>query len=406
MGNDSFCKCSHQDIITQVNLDKKNLTQKAEMNINSNSTVKHNKIRKNTNNEYKRQKSILKKDIGKNNIVKIKRNIAATKITLFFREIKIKNKLNNNKLIISPFIEITNEHTSSFSQGKQIKLLSNLINKHSIYLGPKIKETGKNGFGILKWLDSPNEQSNIIAVYRGEFKNNQSSGFGRLSINTIGSFEGEFDNNLANGFGVYTHLNGSTYTGYWVNDLQDLYGIEHWNDNSFYEGEYSKGKKSGIGTYKWNDGTIYKGEWSNNTVNGIGILFYSDKERFYIGNWVNNMKEGIGEYITSKRKYWGMFKNDKKEGFGIMYWMKENKAFIGFWKEGKRIGIGKCLTDEKKIYGFWSDKDKVDCIEEKNIPKLLKYAHLEMFIGYFQFGIEDVEELFKGDLSQEYNTLL
>ena len=401
MGNESLCKCSHQDIVTQINLDKSNHIQKSEKHISSNSPSKHNKNKKNTNDEYKRQKSILKKDIGKINILKIQRNIAARKITIFFREIKIKNKLKNNSIILSSFCDGNIDNISSNSKGKQIKLLSNLINKHSVYFGPKNKDTGRNGFGILKWVNSPNELNNIIAVYRGDFKENQSSGFGRLSINSIGFFEGEFNNDLANGFGIYTHLNGSTYTGYWQNDLQDSYGIERWNDNSFYEGEYSKGKKSGIGIYKWSDGTIYKGEWSNNKVNGIGVLFYNDKERLYIGNWVNNMKEGIGEYITTKRKYWGMFKNDKKEGFGIMYWMKENKAFIGFWRKGKRIGIGKCLTDEKKIYGFWNEKDKVDCIEEKNIPKLLKYAHLEVFIGYFQFGIEDVEELFKRDLSQE-----
>ena len=96
MGNESFCKCSHQDIVTQINLDKSNHIQKAEKHISTNSPIKHNKNRKNTNDEYKRQKSILKKDIGKNNIVKIQRNIAATKITIFFREIKIKNKLKNN----------------------------------------------------------------------------------------------------------------------------------------------------------------------------------------------------------------------------------------------------------------------------------------------------------------------
>lgn len=402
MGNEGFCKCSNYDLSTQISLNKNNKHKKTEWQIYQKKVIKNNQKLQNIQINSPNQNNVLKRGVKQNILNKIQCNIASRKITKFFREIKIKklllryNNINNPSSITSS----KNDSVSSFKKGKNIKLLSNYINKHSIYFGSKSKLSGKNGFGILKWVKAPNKPKDFLAKYIGSFENNKCHGLGKLIINEMGIYAGEFNNDTGEGFGIYTHSNGSTYTGYWKKDLQDSYGIEEWNDNSSYEGEYLKGMKNGIGIYKWNDGSTYKGEWKNNVIHGYGVLYYGDQERIYIGEWENNMKNGIGEFCSSKKKYFGKYKNDKKDGFGMMYWLTESKGFIGFWKGGKRVGLGKYLAEDKSVFGFWNENEKIDYIDVSNVKVLLAYAKLQAYIKFFTYNLEELEEYMeKNDFS-------
>jgi hypothetical protein len=263
------------------------------------------------------------------------------------------------------------------------------INSDNSYVKTNIekpKNTPKNGFDIQVWGKN--------FYYIGYFKDGMADGIGKL-ITGNSQFYGEYKNDQSNGFGIYhNNSNEAIYEGYWLNDSQNGCAIEKWSNNSIYIGEYLNGLKSGIGTYIWQDGSRYEGEFKNNMFEGFGIFFYN-KSKIYLGEWKNNKKDGYGEFIMEDKLYIGYFSNDQKDGFGMSYWVKKDKIFIGFWKNNKIQGFGKVFQENKVKYGLWGEDNgnkKVDLF--KSVDEANNYMNnnndLESFRKYFEYSKDDI----------------
>ena len=318
---------------------------------------------------------------------------------MFFKEMKLLQYIHNLKHIQPIYHNVSTDETTLTS----INNNNNNINTHlqlftyhkqypSVYLGTKIKNKGKDGFGIEKF----NNNSHTIAQYIGAYSNNNAHGYGTFTTynehhTQLTSYSGEFINAYANGFGIYINEIKCIKTyGTWYNDIQHSIVIEEWKDGSTYEGEFHNGNKNGIGVYKWNNGSIYSGTWKNNIISGYGIYINNNNSFTYIGEWCNNKKEGFGLYSTSSYKHYGLYKNDKRNGFGIMLWNKHNKAYIGFWKEGNKDGVGKFIMSDRSVYGVWNDKKKIEQICEEMFYVLVDRLGCTGFKNMFRFRLEDV----------------
>ena len=353
---------------------------------NENKNRENNKIKYVYNNipnnkiKLKSLHEILEEYSDSNRLNKIINDNSASKMIDLFRSNE-KNKKNN----YNP--------TKLRGANKKIIVNKNTIknrNKYS-YIGEKIHNTIKEGFGIQIW----EEGSKFI----GYFKNDKSNGYGRFLDDYNNCLAGNFIEDKLGGFGIYSCNNGTKYVGEWKNDLQHGIGIEYWKDGSIYKGAFSKGEKNGIGEYIWADGTKYQGEWKNNYMSGYGIFSFSNNTKIYYGEWENNMMNGIGELIWKKdrRKYIGYFKNDKRNGFGIFFWKKEFKTYIGFWLNGKQNGIGKYMDLNKKHYGIWKNGQLINWFKRKE--EIYKYIEPEFnhFYKFFKITSEQIENLLSND---------
>ena len=83
----------------------------------------------------------------------------------------------------------------------------------------------KKGFCIEKREDG--------TVFKGIYKLDYLEGYG-IQIKDIGVFKGEFEENRTSGFGIYNMKNGVTYTGEWMDEMLFGVGYEIWKDNSWY----------------------------------------------------------------------------------------------------------------------------------------------------------------------------
>ena len=255
----------------------------------------------------------------------------------------------------------------------------------------KSKRTPKNGLDIQVWGKN--------FYYVGYFKDGMADGIGKL-ITGNSKYFGEYKNDQSNGFGIYhNNINETVYEGYWLNDVQNGCGIEKWSDSSIFIGEYLNGFKSGIGLYIWPDGSRYEGEFKNNKFEGFGMFFYN-KKKLYLGEWKNNTKDGYGEYLVDDRLYVGFFSNDQKNGFGMCYWKNKNKIFIGFWKKNKIKGFGKIFKENKMKYGIWGEDNentiqsgnkKVDFFNDKEAENYMNNnKDVKNYKKFFEYNKEDI----------------
>jgi len=148
-------------------------------------------------------------------------------------------------------------------------------------MGPLMMANGNNdlqhGYGIRTLKNG--------AVYKGQFAEGKSEGYGELSYGTSG-----------------------LYIGYWKNDLKDGHNCkEVWPDGTTYNGEYSKGLMHGRGLLIYNNGAMYDGEIENNTLQGYGVFIWPEGRR-YEGEW----------------------QSGEMQGYGMMKWATGNK-YTGNW---------------------------------------------------------------------------
>lgn len=112
-------------------------------------------------------------------------------------------------------------------------------------------------------------------VYDGEWENDCRSGKGVLFSSAGYRYEGEFKNGKRNGQGTVTYPRSEqreSAKGNFVNDELSGFGVVSYRDGRIYEGEWSHDAQSGYGVLTWPDGWVYEGKWFKNEPRGRGRL--------------------------------------------------------------------------------------------------------------------------------------
>lgn len=146
-----------------------------------------------------------------------------------------------------------------------------------------------NGYGTLEM------KTNIgLNSYRGNFKDGQYHGFGKLtqmlSRTQRAYYEGNWVMGVRSGRGTYYNGKDKLYIGQWKNDVREgqgsyFFGLKDWSENKYsehwlsnnvenYTGEFVNDLYQGQGTYRWPDGQKYVGEFFANDKHGPGTFIY------------------------------------------------------------------------------------------------------------------------------------
>lgn len=160
----------------------------------------------------------------------------------------------------------------------------------------------KHGKGILRTSGG--------AVYKGDFVDDEFSGYGEYFFENGDHYIGEFNKGKRQGRGVFKFKGVGLYEGYWEDGYQHGYGEFFWENGEKFRGEFLKGKKHGQGNYEYADGKKYQGQWKEDMKEGNGTLELNEEEKF------------VGE-----------FHNDIFHGKGVMI-SKNGGKKAGIWKEG------------------------------------------------------------------------
>lgn len=151
-----------------------------------------------------------------------------------------------------------------------------------------------NGYGVLV-----EETDRGLTLYRGEFREGQYHGDGRLEFLDEGEvYDGDFFLGKKQGRGIlwnrsanWNRINNvyDVYIGNWRNDRRNgqgtqAFNVENWSDSNRhteswlvdntenYTGDFVNDVFSGQGTYRWADGTKYTGGWAANKKHGRGYF--------------------------------------------------------------------------------------------------------------------------------------
>lgn len=194
------------------------------------------------------------------------------------------------------------------------------------------------------------------ALYIGEFKNGQRSGYGYYRFKNKDEYIGDWDNNRRHGYGVYIYASKGLfrkYAGEWKNNMRSGMGIMYyqnnapakfgiWKDNKFVTKYHSIGCQEGdchdgYGVYVWSDGSRYEGMYKNGKRAGQGTYYYPRGAK-YIGTQANGKRNGRGKYhYPNGKRYIGEWLNEKKQGKGTMY-ARGKVAQHGCWSSGRYVG--------------------------------------------------------------------
>jgi hypothetical protein len=161
-------------------------------------------------------------------------------------------------------------------------------------------------------------------------------------------YEGETNmNNLKHGFGTLTTPR-YVLKGNWRNDQFTGWGRKSMRNGDTLEGKFINGELNGKGIFKNKDGT-YVGDFENSVRSGKGEL--TTKNYHYMGDFKNNKLNGIGiiDFSTDGHRYEGQFENNEITGKGVYKW-KNGEIYEGQMKKGKMDGYGKYIFEDGKIY--------------------------------------------------------
>ena len=162
------------------------------------------------------------------------------------------------------------------------------INKYKIIYEGDIKDFKKEGKGIE--ICSEYE-------YKGDFHDDMKHGKGSIIyFNTKQKYKGDFKENNLTGYGIFEWENKQTYEGDVVNGKMEGKGIYKWTDGSEYNGEYKNNIREGKGAFKWANGVIYQGFFANGKPLGKGMIVKGDKSinaEYKNGKFIGDLKESF-----------------------------------------------------------------------------------------------------------------
>ena len=187
------------------------------------------------------------------------------------------------------------------SNGISIKEKNDILDYNEddnlIYEG-EIKDFKKEGYGIEKCPEFK---------FEGNFHDDMKNGQGSIIyLKTGRKYKGEFKNNEITGYGYLIYENKHTYKGYLVNGKKEGKGIYNWPEGSEYKGEYKNDIKEGEGIFKWANGIIFKGKFFRGKPEGKGLLIYKDKKKevkYIKGKFVGNLNETFKDLTSSFSKF-------------------------------------------------------------------------------------------------------
>ena len=144
--------------------------------------------------------------------------------------------------------------------------------------------------------------------------------------NVDNTYKGDIKNGQANGLGKMYQNGRTVFTS--EGDL-------------IYEGEWKDGKKHGKGKKFYDGDLIYEGEWNEGCYHGKGKEF-SDGDLIYEGEWKYSEEHGKGiKYfkVVGKNlaKYEGEFEESDFNGKGCLT-LLDGTVYKGLWENNKFLG--------------------------------------------------------------------
>lgn len=197
----------------------------------------------------------------------------------------IGGKLNGKGKIIQK-----RENINKSNGGNEQENINNKDNNDDnnlVYEG-EIKDFKREGHGVEKCPEY---------VYDGNFHDDMKNGQGSIKYLKLGrKYKGEFKNNEITGYGYLIYENKQTYKGNLVDGKKEGKGKYIWPDGSEYEGEYKNDIREGEGSLKWANGLIFKGKFHNGRPEGKGKLYSKNSIKdveYRKGKIVGNLNETI-----------------------------------------------------------------------------------------------------------------
>ena len=180
----------------------------------------------------------------------------------------------------------------------------------SVYEGDVNIDNQRHGFGRLTTLQ---------AVYLGQWRNGEFTGWGRETRRSGKVYEGKYINGLLQGKGILKNNKGANYVGDFKDSKRHGKGILD-TLKIHYEGEFRDDKLCGNGRVIFKiEGHIYEGQFDNHEINGFGTFKWKNGDS-YTGNMLNGKMEGKGRYrYNNGVVYEGIYKNGVRQGQGILY---------------------------------------------------------------------------------------
>ena len=197
----------------------------------------------------------------------------------------IGGKLNGKGKIIQK-----RENINKSNGGNEQENINNKDNNDDnnlVYEG-EIKDFKREGHGVEKCPEY---------VYKGNFHDDMKNGQGSIKYLKLGrKYKGEFKNNEITGYGYLIYENKQTYKGNLVDGKKEGKGKYIWPDGSEYEGEYKNDIREGEGSLKWANGLIFKGKFHNGRPEGKGKLYSKNSIKdveYRKGKFFGNLNETI-----------------------------------------------------------------------------------------------------------------
>jgi hypothetical protein len=182
------------------------------------------------------------------------------------------------------------------------------------------------------------DAESIFVTYRGETRNREPNGIGRMLYRNGDKYEGEWVNGKRHGIGNITFAednekNRVSYSGGWENDQFSGQGLMIWKNGDKYEGQFENNSKNGFGLLSLSNGGTYVGHFGNNSYHGFGKLISAGGDT-YEGDWKDGIFSGNGTYTWKNgNKYIGEWKMGYRHGTGILYLPNGEILEQGQWKE-------------------------------------------------------------------------
>jgi hypothetical protein len=118
------------------------------------------------------------------------------------------------------------------------------------------------GYGVLEWFKTENNQRVASVIYTGEMKAGRRHGTG-VSLQRSGAkYSGQWSENVKEGKGEYWYSNGDYYAGLFHNDLMHGPGKYVSADGTVFEGTFAADERDGPGVATYPDGRRYASTWS------------------------------------------------------------------------------------------------------------------------------------------------
>lgn len=178
--------------------------------------------------------------------------------------------------------------------------------------------------------------------FRGETRNGQAHGHGRMVWPDGSCFEGEWAEGVPHGEGEVVWADGSYYQGAWADGGRHGYGLHESATGEIYVGEWSHDVPHGRGELQRTNGSIRRGMWVRGKAHGMveEIVRSGDGSEWiseFIGRQEEDVKTGVGRELTGHGEYEGEWMHGMYDGVG-RYESSTGWVYRGGWSESMRHG--------------------------------------------------------------------